>query len=730
MTDATDADFANTHTDHVTYVVVVHGMGEQRKNETVINVVNRFAEARRSARAEGNRDVLTLGLATGQTGLAKVPAAERPWMEFDGIPPVAGPNGTPFLGQPSPGNNLRFVDLCWSDVMQDSIDNVGQDVDDWAKGLLGRLLRKHEAAESAKNPGAEVPFWIRRVLYLLADTLLLLRFAMSFRFKGMKDLVFAKFLGDVQLYGEYSRCRGRAVRRFHEMMARIEAEHVKRESECGCAQPREARYVVIAHSLGSIMSLDALLYAAAPLPVRCGCDPTWIFPGYIRDDDTEHESHDRSWVDEVREAAPTGDGSVSQPAPQHAARCQPSRCRSTRDLEALKDRFPFLDTKWIKNVQSFVTLGSPIDKYLTIWWLNYRYLLNDDRFPCPEHRIAHFNYADELDPVGHKLDVACVTPAYRAVFDCKEDVVFNRYTVPGAAHNAYWTDQCLFIWILAKAVDQQPGKRPRWFDRRVYGKLLSRLYCWVPFLTLFGSYGSLSLALAVTGWRTAALAAGAFVFLMLIGRRLIDLGIWWRRLQRQESATFWRPAGDGTIDQDIGKQRQARDEAAGRFRLQIVAVPLVLAVLTVAVFGVLGCMLGIADHSWDWAALRGAFAGGGPARVLLILVVTTAVVWLVGKQRLPDAYRTPAVGERNLRAEGEAAIVVLGSVLAGFVGSFFVPHALETASWQAGYITHGALLMVLATAVYAYRWRRFMHVRRTPAGSPPPSDYSTYAKHP
>ena len=57
----------------VTYIVVVHGIGEQRKNECVLNVVNRFAEARRGAGVDDNRDVLTLGKASGQTGLSKVP---------------------------------------------------------------------------------------------------------------------------------------------------------------------------------------------------------------------------------------------------------------------------------------------------------------------------------------------------------------------------------------------------------------------------------------------------------------------------------------------------------------------------------------------------------------------------------------------------------------------------------------------------------------------------------
>ena len=146
----------------MTYVVVVHGIGEQRKNETVINVVNRFAEARRDLSADDNRDVVTLGHASGQTGLSKVPVSDQPWMEFDGIPATGGapPPGV-FLGEPAAsGDNLRFVDLCWSDVMQETIEHVGQPVDAWAQGMLGRLLRKHEDAEAHDRCDAEVPFWI------------------------------------------------------------------------------------------------------------------------------------------------------------------------------------------------------------------------------------------------------------------------------------------------------------------------------------------------------------------------------------------------------------------------------------------------------------------------------------------------------------------------------------------------------------------------------------------
>ena len=401
MTEPKDTPPGESQPSSVTYVVVVHGVGEQRKNECVINVVNRFAEARRGAGAEDNRDVLTLGQASGQTGFSKVPGTEQPWLEFGGIPASCDHAGGPFLGEPSPnGKNLRFVDLCWSDVMQDSIEHVGQDADVWAKGLLGRVLRKHKAA--AGNRNAQVPLWIRRVLYLLADTLLLVRFAMNFRFKEMKELVFVKFLGDVQLYGEYSRCRGRAVRRFHEVMRSIEDAHKKAEE--GSSSPRVARYIIIAHSLGSIMSFDALLYASATRNVRRACISQWKFPGYLGNDDKACESDGLDELDELR----------------------PENSRLSEEEKLCND------TGWIDRVESFVTLGSPIDKYLMIWWSNYRYLLEcDDHIQSRCPKIAHFNYCDELDPVGHNLDIVQQTAGYRKVFKCREDVAFQPIPRPG-----------------------------------------------------------------------------------------------------------------------------------------------------------------------------------------------------------------------------------------------------------------------------------------------------------
>jgi len=710
-------------TEHVTYVVVVHGIGEQRKNECVINVVNRFAEARRRAGPDDNRDVLTLGKASSQTGFSKVPATEQPWLEFDQIPasPAGDPVREPFLGEPAknPGENLRFVDVCWSDVMHDSIEHVGQDVDLWAKGLLGRLLRKHKAAETAAGKAeteeeaqaaeaAKVPLWIRRVLYLLADTLLLVRFAMSFRFKEMKELVFVKFLGDIQLYGEYDRCRGQAVRRFHELMAKVEAKH--EESEQKRETPREARYAVIAHSLGSIMSLDALLYASAKPHVRRGDDDAWKFRGYLRDDDESDESGDLAKLNRLRQKSRRTNGVLS--------------AEENRDLHALDRKFTFLDTRWIHRVRSFVTLGSPIDKYLTIWWLNYQYLLKDaGRLQSRKSpRIAHFNYCDEADPVGNKLDVVQQTPVYDSVFRGCEDVVFNRYSTPGAAHNKYWTDQRLFRWILYWAVDKdesnvgKPPKRPRWFRPKTYWLLLFWLYSLIPLIVLLGTYGSLSLAFLADGWRTAAVAAAAFSFMAYSGSRLVDLSIWWRQIQRKKSRAFWE---DG---QPSEEERSSRKWAGRTFWGLAFAAPIGCVALAGWTAREFTSRVAEARGASLWhAPFPPCSSEGCSARLLVVLAVLAAVGLLVASRRRAAAYRVPA-HDPKYRTKVETASLLAGAVATTvlallFASRFACPslaastgavasEALPTAWW--GQL---ALLGVVATAIYAYRLYRFLAVK-------------------
>lgn len=518
------------------YVVVVHGIGEQRKNETVLAVVNRFAEARRSGQAAGG---LTLGLATGQTGkenteggcrYPQAPDDFRPWLEFKGIPVAPAPGLGRFLGEPdTSGENVRFVDLWWADVLRSDFADVGQEPAEWTKGLLARLEQKKAGAPPDEQPPAWAIVTVREIreLALRVETVL------RTKAQALRRQIFDEFLGDVQIYGEYVHCRGLAVRRFHRLIARVEAAHAlefEQRNGRGIGEDEKPRYTVIAHSLGSVMALDALLCAHAREDLRATPSP----------------------------------GGHDLPFPEYV---------STADLAKTDPKVPVKDTSWIRRVDAFVTLGSPIDKFLVLWWQNYRYLNVPHLWMDAElrelrktARIRHFNYADEQDPVGHNLDVAATAPAILEIFDRAEDVVFNRYRVPGVAHNAYWGDGELFSWILKRAVDGQPGGMPpRWFDPSAYRWALLYSYRLLPLALLFLSHFALSWGFYTSSWHGTALAGVAIGLLVWIGGPLLRLAVWWRQLARLK----W------CVPESTG----ARDRASKRFRNEIGTIQLLAPVV-------------------------------------------------------------------------------------------------------------------------------------------------------
>lgn len=70
-------------------------------------------------------------------------------------------------------------------------------------------------------------------------------------------------------------------------------------------------------------------------------------------------------------------------------------------------------------------------------------------------KIKHYNFCDEQDPVGHHLDMARSTDIYGHIFSTPDqsDIVYQRYGVPGLAHNMYWDDDDLFKGILEQIID-------------------------------------------------------------------------------------------------------------------------------------------------------------------------------------------------------------------------------------------------------------------------------------
>ena len=243
--------------------------------------------------------------------------------------------------------------------------------------------------------------------------------------------------------------------------------------------------------------------------------------------------------------------------------------------------------EWIEGVDAFVTLGSPIDKYLDLWKPNYGYLQTSKwmaRQRDRERLIRHFNYCDEQDPVGHHIDLPYVTEnvAVHKVMggfvadDAEEagrhgpaeDVVFTRYATPGLAHVRYWTDGPLFAHILDRAVDdasfphrERRAPTPDWFKVWRYVGALGWAYNVIPVLFFLAVSITLTTALPLfrfgptptTGatLETRVTALLAALVATYIGTRLVWLMVMWRqtlmekeRRRREQQpllASLWQP---------------------------------------------------------------------------------------------------------------------------------------------------------------------------------------------
>ncbi len=475
------------------YVVVVHGMGESKLNETSAPVVQRFAEARQKRRA---RKILLPASLSSQS--VRKAGMGQGWTEYNGIPVDPDDDTGEFDGSPatdSSGRNFRFVEMYWSDILQAHQERYASPVEKWSKALLERL---------ETYPDERVPTWAKVILNTVVDTALPLKKIVALKYPALTSLVFDGFLGDVHLYGDYARTRGRAVRRFHRVLDEICVRDFidwSRVNEGHEYQPLE--FTVIAHSLGSILSFDALVYSRLTEDVRkesaCSAHPLSSLPfaGYTFKDDIES----KTWAYLKRQLCKQADDS----------KCDDAKCnKEFNDLFSAFDKdYSIPKLYWQGRVKNFVTLGGPIDKYLVLWQKNYTHMggLDNKDIIQTEQRITHYNLCDEQDPVGHHLNVARNTGLYKEVFDTDipasyTDAVYRRYAVPGVAHTRYFEDEVLFNGIVKEVIDgwhkhpeeeddhytEQNGRgyfiSPPFRDatEKIYGKTLEWAYFRLPFI--------------------------------------------------------------------------------------------------------------------------------------------------------------------------------------------------------------------------------------------------------
>lgn len=461
------------------YIVVVHGMGEQKTNVTAPPVVERFGEARHrkpdsSTKAPAYNFIIPANL-SGQT--VRNDGIGHGWAEFEGISVSQDSNPQEFNGAISTdpnGKNFRFVDIAWQFILRSDINTFGSSTEEWSKALLEKL-------ELRKKNGKPMASWALPMLKSIVNTAIPVKEMLAFKYASLTKLVFDDFLGDVHLYGDYGRTRGRAVRHFHvvldEIMIRdflqwywqIYYQSKEQNGKKPAYEPPE--FTILAHSLGSIMSFDSLVYAHIRDDIRRNdyTSDEWPeslpFPGYDFIHDIEkknwnylHEKLQSIWNAEennqeilsvIKQIIPNADELFNADS-EHS-----NGDRQERENIAAPD-IPYVS--WKNHVTNFITIGSPIDKFLALWPDNYLHLHDTGTIATSAPgKMYHYNFCDEQDPVGHHLEEAMKTPVYQTLFNTdpigNHDVVFRRYGIPGVAHNLYWTDQKLFFGIIDKIID-------------------------------------------------------------------------------------------------------------------------------------------------------------------------------------------------------------------------------------------------------------------------------------
>lgn len=566
---------------HVRYLIVVHGIGDQKLHETVLPFINQLGERRRaqaagkpaSERPSGEPPVVALrGAVMSQTGpvpqgRALYTADEyqdtRPWIEFDSIPKeLTVKELEPWQGLLPPpeqlGANLRFAEVYWADTAHEDWTLAGDSTAHWAEALSHRLRQ-------ARHPA---PPPVRKLMEVLTGTLVTTERLLGVRNPHLREVIFDRYIGDVQLYGEHALTRGKLIRRFHEQLARIEHWHEHDELERMQRDPahqyREARYTIVSHSLGTVVSFDALLLAAAAPKVRASplARPRDWPPAGYRPPELLPLEH-----------------AVTQYEVQHQAFLQAPQAERWDALKPLREAIRHLGTDWLDRVDRFITLGSPLDKFLILWPQNYYWLenpadwLDKDRDRSDQRLIFHENYCDEQDPVGDQLRVVQTTAAYQRLFHLRDNHLYLWEPLPGVAHIKYHACPPLGERILDEDPERTKERPPdaAWHRRGGYAKLLLLSYLLWPALFVlvtawaYVRYLSLDPTSGYPYWWGTATSLLAVVLAGFYVRRFTELTLWWRMIlsQVQRQSAF----------------SAARGRLARWLRLALVNIPLSAAIV-------------------------------------------------------------------------------------------------------------------------------------------------------
>lgn len=361
-------------------VIAVHGVGRQRRCETVRSVARRFGDGCTPA-----LPVLPLGYFSVPDG------ADVRWSMLE--------TSDPGLSQ------IGFAELYWADIPNDLVraDDTLEDTKAWGRTLVSRAhaLYRTKVANSGEKKaklkdddfqrGIEaIDTLVEGVAVLDAISKVAARVGL---YKFELGCLLRDYVGDVQTVTEFPQYRNKILSRFHvSMNAIVTAFQIKYK--------RTPEIYIVAHSEGTVISLIAQLEALRGVESK--------------DPDRNGETYRGEWIKHVK-----GFMTLGSPIDKHIA-LWPGLWKKF-DVEISDSREDGEDQKG----SSFAGQSVPHGQ---IKWRNYFDYGDPVGF--------------RLDAASEMLEgLECGAFEFETV---RHDFGYSRCWLPGAAHVSYWNDGAVF----------------------------------------------------------------------------------------------------------------------------------------------------------------------------------------------------------------------------------------------------------------------------------------------
>jgi len=388
-------------------VVAIHGIGSQRRSDTIRSVAERFSAC------------LAPEIPSQPLGFFRLKEGGEVHVSRLAQPPAA-------LG------DIGFAEVYWADIPRKAVlaADTLQESKCWARSVVSRTqamyernLKKHERMlnDADFKLGASVLDELIETISVLENLSALAEKAGLFRFDV--GAVLRDYLGDVQVVAEFATLREQIVYRFHSAMAQI----VSRFHE-----GKRPQLYIVAHSEGSVVSFLALLQAMTQVTI-----PVPAAEAKEQAGPTPPQPISTAWIEQVR-----GYMTIGSPIDKHLAlwdglwsdqlgKLKTQRAGETAEGSAKRTKLRLSDARVITRIEwrNYYDYGDPVG-----------FKLNAARDFLRDQECEAFNFEDDRDGEQH-------------------DLGFSRYVLPGKAHVDYWGDNEVFRHFINDVVVRDT---PQW----------------------------------------------------------------------------------------------------------------------------------------------------------------------------------------------------------------------------------------------------------------------------